>query len=77
MDTSQKHFLMLNKKLWTASFFIQQTYFYFYFYDGTYGPPYALESWFTNLEQTPLNRCLQLPAPYKRLIDSINETDKQ
>ena len=27
----------------------------------------TLESWFTNLEQTPLNRCLQLPAPYKRL----------
>ena len=23
----------------------------------------TLESWFTNLEQTPLNRCLQLPAP--------------
>ena len=33
--------------------------------------------WFTNLEQTPLNRCLQLPAPYKRLIDNVNETDKQ
>ena len=37
----------------------------------------TLESWFTNLEQTPLNRCLQLPAPYKRLIDNTNETDKQ
>ena len=37
----------------------------------------TLESWFTNLEQTPLNRCLQLPAPYKRLIDNNNETDKQ
>ena len=23
----------------------------------------TLESWFTNLEQTPLNRCQQLPAP--------------
>jgi len=23
------------------------------------------ESWFTNLEKTPLNRCQQLPAPYK------------
>ena len=39
----------------------------------------TLESWFTNLEQTPLNRCQQLvvPAPYKRLIDDNNKTDKQ
>ena len=28
----------------------------------------TLESWFTNLEQTPLNRCQQLPAAYKRYI---------
>ena len=27
----------------------------------------TLKSWYTNLEQTPLNRCQQLPAPYKRL----------
>ena len=33
----------------------------------------ALESWFTNLEQTPLNRSQQLPAPYKRLIDEIKQ----
>ena len=26
----------------------------------------------TNLEQTPLHHCLQLPAPYKRLVDDIN-----
>ena len=32
----------------------------------------VLESWFTNLEQTPLNRCLQLPAPYKPLVYDIN-----
>ena len=32
----------------------------------------TLESWFTNLEQTPLNRCQQLPAAYKRLV---NRTD--
>ena len=32
----------------------------------------VLESWFTNLEQTPINRCPLLPAPYKRLIDDIN-----
>ena len=31
----------------------------------------TLESWFTNLEQTPLNRSQQLPAQYKRLIDEI------
>ena len=29
----------------------------------------TLEGWFTNLEQTPLNRSQQLPAPYKRLIE--------
>ena len=38
----------------------------------------TLESWFTNLEQTPLNRCQQLPAPYQRLInDKQNKPDKQ
>ena len=37
----------------------------------------TLESWYTNLEQTPLNRCQQLPAPYKRLIRDENETDKR
>ena len=35
------------------------------------------ESWYTNLEQTPLNRCQQLPAPYKRLIHDVNEKDKR
>ena len=33
----------------------------------------TLESWFTNLEQTPLNRSQQLPAPYKQLIDEIKQ----
>jgi len=37
----------------------------------------TVESWFTNLEQTPVNSCQQLPAPYKRLIDNNNKTDKQ
>jgi len=37
----------------------------------------TLESWYTNLEQTPLNRCQQLPAAYKRLIHDGNETDKR
>ena len=33
------------------------------------------EIWFTNLEQTPLNRIRsqQLPAPYKQLIDEIKQ----
>ena len=29
----------------------------------------TLESWFTNLEQTPQNCSQQLPALYKRLTD--------
>ena len=29
----------------------------------------TLESWFTNLEQTALNHCQPLPAPYKRLLN--------
>ena len=29
----------------------------------------TLKSWFTNLEQTALNRCQPLPAPYKRLLN--------
>ena len=43
-------------------------------YSGDYYKQLTLESWFTNLEQTPLNRCQQLPAVYKRLV---NRTDKQ
>ena len=46
-------------------------------YSTNYYQRLNLESWFTSLEQTPLNRCLQLPAPYKRLIDNVKETDKQ
>ena len=37
----------------------------------------TLESRYTNLEQTPLNICQQLPAPYKRLIQDGNETNKR
>ena len=33
----------------------------------------TLESWFTNLEQTPLNHSQQLPAPYKRLIRELKQ----
>ena len=44
-------------------------------YSTNYFQRLTLESWFTNLEQTPLNRCQQLPAPYKRLIHDINITN--
>ena len=40
-------------------------------YSTDYHQRLTLESWFTNLEQTPLNRSQQLPAPYKRLIDEM------
>ena len=46
-------------------------------YSTDYYQRITLESWFTNLEQTPLNRCQQLPTPYKRLIADNNKTDKQ
>ena len=46
-------------------------------YSRDYYERITLESWFTSLEQTPLNRCQQLPAPYKRLIADNNKTDKQ
>ena len=36
-------------------------------YSTDYYQRITLESWFTNLEQTALNRCQPLPAPYKRL----------
>ena len=46
-------------------------------YSTYYYQRIVLESWFTNLEQTPINRCLQLLAPYKRLIDDINSQTTQ
>ena len=42
-------------------------------YSTDYYQQLTLESWFTNLEQTPLNRSQQLPAPYKRLVDEIKQ----
>ena len=42
-------------------------------YSTDYYQRLTLESCFTNLEQTPLNRSQQLPAPYKRLIDGIKQ----
>ena len=46
-------------------------------YSTNYFQRLTLESWYTNLEQMPLNRCQQLPPPYKRLIHDRNETDKR
>ena len=42
-------------------------------YSTDYYQRLALESWFTNLEQTPLNCSQQLPARYKLLIDEIKQ----
>ena len=46
-------------------------------YSTIYFQRLTLESWYTNLEQTPLKRCQQLPPPYKRLIHDRNETNKR
>ena len=47
-------------------------------WDSAYSTDYyqrlALESWVTNLKQTPRNRSQQLQAPNKRLIDEIKES---
>ena len=43
-------------------------------YSTDYYQRLTLESLFTNLEQTPLNRSQHLPAPYKLLIiDEIKQ----
>ena len=42
-------------------------------YSTDYYQRLTLKSWFTNLEQTPLNHSQQLPAPYKRLNDEIKK----
>jgi len=46
-------------------------------YSTNYFQRLTLESWVTNLEQTPLKRCQQLPALYRRLFHDGNETDKR
>ena len=40
-------------------------------YSKDYYQRLTFESWFTNLEQRPLNRSLQLP--YKRLIEKLKQ----
>ena len=46
-------------------------------YSTDYYQRITLESWFTNLEQTALNRCHPLPAPYKRLLNRKQYTSSQ
>ena len=46
-------------------------------YSTNYFQRLTLESWYFNLQQTPLNRCQQVLAPYKRLIQDKNETEKR
>ena len=43
-------------------------------YSTDYYQRLALQSWVTNLEQTPRNRSQQLQAPNKRLIDETKES---
>ena len=45
-------------------------------YSTNYFQQLTLESLYTNLEQTPLNRCQQLPTPYKRFIHDENKIDR-
>ena len=42
-------------------------------YSTDYYQHLTLVSWFTNLEQKPLNRSQQLPEPHKRIIDEITQ----
>ena len=45
-------------------------------YSTDYYRRITLESWLTDLEQTPLSHWQRLPAPYKQLTDDSNKTDK-
>ena len=45
-------------------------------YNTNYFQRLTLESWFTNLELTPLNRCQPLPAPYKHDTNITNEPNR-
>ena len=42
-------------------------------YSTVYSQRLTLEPWFTNLEQMPVNRSQQLPAPTKRLVDGLKQ----
>ena len=42
-----------------------------YMYSTNYQWRLTLGSWYSNLEQDPLNWCQKLPAPYKQLIQDL------
>ena len=44
-------------------------------YSTSYIQRITLESWYTNLQQNPLNRSQQLAAPYKRLIHNFEKAN--
>ena len=46
-------------------------------YSTNYKQRLTLESWYTNLEQNPLNRSQQLPGPYKRLVHKVKRASSQ
>ena len=46
-------------------------------YSTNYYQWITLESWFTNLEEMPLNHCLQWPVHYKQLTDILTITIDQ
>ena len=46
-------------------------------YSTNYFQRLTLENWYTNLQQTPTNKCQQVPVRYKRLIQDENETNKR
>ena len=46
-------------------------------YCTNYKQRLTLESWFTSLEQQPLNQSQQLPVPWKRLIYNLKQPAKQ
>ena len=46
-------------------------------YCTNYKQRITLESWYTNLEQEPLNWSQQLPVLFERLIHNMDQTKKQ
>ena len=45
-------------------------------YSTNYQQRLTLESWHTNSGQEPLNRCQQLPVPYKQLIHDLKRNQQ-
>ena len=60
---SEPHRLTKHKIDWDSAEYVT--------YSTNYQQWLTTESWYTNSEQEPLNRCQQLPAPYKQLIHDL------